>query len=85
MQEVIEEAMLDTEQEKRLEREFAREYHLTTRDDLLEKVAEDIIAHLMTRGHFLKAMVISIHRATAIGMYNKIRKYRGRYLKTLCI
>ena len=42
MQEVIEETMLDTEQEKRLEREFAREYHLITRDDRLEKIAEDI-------------------------------------------
>ena len=38
---LIEAAELDDEQEKKLEREFAREYHLITRDDRLEKVAED--------------------------------------------
>ena len=39
---------------------FAREYHLITRDDRLEKVAEDIVAHFMGRGHMGKAMVVCI-------------------------
>ena len=30
---------------QKLEREFAREYHLITREDRLEKIAEDIVAH----------------------------------------
>ena len=38
-------ADLDEDQERKLEREFAREYHLLTRDDRLEKIAEDIVAH----------------------------------------
>jgi len=83
MQEVIEEAMLDTEQEKKLEREFAREYHLITRDDRLEKIAEDIVSHFMSRGQLLKAMVISIDKATAVRMYNKVRKYWDRHLESL--
>ena len=37
---LIEEAELDEEQEKKLEREFGREYHLITRDDRLEAVAQ---------------------------------------------
>ena len=46
---LIEAAELDEEQEKKLEREFAREYHLITRDDRLEKVAEDLVSHFMGR------------------------------------
>ena len=49
LENLIEEAELDEEQEKKLEREFAREYHLITRDDRLEKVAEDLVAHFMGR------------------------------------
>ncbi|MCZ7398981.1 MAG: HsdR family type I site-specific deoxyribonuclease [Candidatus Methanoperedens sp.] len=55
LQRVIEEAELDEEQENKLEREFAREYHLITRDDRLEKIARDIVAHFMGRGQFGKA------------------------------
>jgi type I restriction enzyme R subunit len=61
MARVIEEADLSEEQEEKLEREFAREYHLITRDDRLEKVAEDIVRHFTGRGFQGKAMVISIH------------------------
>jgi type I restriction enzyme R subunit len=41
---LLEEAELDEEQEKKLEREFAREYHLITRDDRLETIAADLVA-----------------------------------------
>ena len=37
---LIEEAELDAEQEAKLEREFGRQYHLITRDDRLETVAQ---------------------------------------------
>jgi len=50
MERLLEEAELDEEQEWRLEREFAREYHLVTRDDRLEAVAEDIVKHFTHRG-----------------------------------
>lgn len=85
IQNVIEDAMLDEEQEKKLEREFSREYHLITRDDRLEKIAEDIVAHFMGRGYSGKAMVISIDKATAIKMYDKVKKYWGKYLEDLNI
>ena len=83
MERLLEEAELDEAQEKMLEREFAREYHLITRDDRLEKVAEDIVAHFMGRGHRGKAMVICIDKATAIRMYDKVRSYWARYLAGL--
>ena len=47
---IVESALLDEDQQAKLEREFAREYHLITREERLEKVAEDIVAHYSGRG-----------------------------------
>jgi type I restriction enzyme R subunit len=80
---LIEEAELNEEQEKKVAREFGREYHLITRNDRLEKVAEDIVAHFMGRGTIGKAMVISIDKATAVKMYDKVQVYWQRYLNEL--
>ena len=83
MEALIEAAELDDEQEKKLEREFAREYHLITRDDRLEKVAEDLVAHFMGREQCGKGMVICIDKLTAVKMYEKVRKHWGTYLADL--
>ena len=77
---LIEAAELDEEQEKKLEREFAREYHLITRDDRLEKVAEDLVSHFMGRKQSGKGMVICIDKVTAVKMYDKVQKYWKAYL-----
>ncbi len=74
---VIEEAELDPEQEARLERELARQYHLITRDDRLETVAQDIVRHFLGRGFVGKAMVVSIDKATALRMHDKVKKLWG--------
>jgi type I restriction enzyme R subunit len=83
MQSLIEDAELDEEQEKKFAREFSREYHLITREKRLEKVAEDIVAHFMGRGTTNKAMVISIDKATAVKMYDKVQVHWQKYLKDL--
>jgi type I restriction enzyme R subunit len=75
MERLLEEAELDEEQEKALEREFSREYHLITRDDRLEAVARDLVAHFTGRGFQGKAMVVSIDKATAVRMYDKVKKH----------
>jgi type I restriction enzyme R subunit len=80
---LIEQAELDDEQEMKLEREFAREYHLITRDDRLEKVAEDLVAHFMGREQGGKGMVVCIDKLTAVKLYEKVRKYWGAYLADL--
>jgi len=80
LEQLIEAAELDGEQEVKLEREFAREYHLITRDDRLEKVAEDLVAHFMGRKHSGKGMVICIDKMTAVRMYDKVQKYWKAYL-----
>ncbi|MGB5708434.1 MAG: hypothetical protein WBM41_16580 [Arenicellales bacterium] len=80
---LIDSAELDDEQEKKLEREFAREYHLITRDDRLEKVAEDLVSHFMGRKQSGKGMVICIDKVTAVKLYDKIQKYWKAYLDGL--
>jgi type I restriction enzyme R subunit len=81
--EVVEGAELDEDQEKKLEREFARQYHLITRDDRLEKIAADLVEHFMGRGEMGKAMVVSIDKATAVKMYDKVQKYWKAHLAKL--
>ncbi|MCA9643601.1 MAG: type I restriction endonuclease subunit R [Myxococcales bacterium] len=72
---IVEEADLDDDQQRKLEREFAREYHLLTRDERLERIGQDIAAHYMGRGTLAKAMVVSIDKATAVRTYDKVRKH----------
>ena len=73
--ELIEEAELSEEAEKRLETQLGRQYHIITRDDRLEKVAKDIVSHFLGRGFQGKAMVVSIDKATALRMYDKVRRH----------
>jgi type I restriction enzyme R subunit len=75
LMDLLEKAELDEKQERKLEREFAREYHVITRDDRLEKVAKDIVLHFTSRGYQGKAMVVSIDKATAVKMYDKVEKH----------
>ena len=72
---LIEAAELDPEQEAKLERELSRQYHILTRDDRLETVAQDIVRHFLGRGFVGKAMVVSIDKATALRMHDKVRKH----------
>jgi len=81
IEQLIDEAELSEAQQQRLEREFARDYHLITRDDRLEEIARDIVAHFMGRGQMGKAMVVSIDKASAVRMYDKVQKHWQRYLE----
>jgi type I restriction enzyme, R subunit len=71
---VIDEASLDEESEARLQRRLGQRYHLITRDDRLDTVAKDIVSHFLGRGFQGKAMVVSIDKATALRMYEKVRR-----------
>ncbi|MEP7042527.1 MAG: type I restriction endonuclease subunit R [Dokdonella sp.] len=76
---LIEDAELDPGQETKLERELGRQYHLITRDDRLDTVARDIVRHFLGRGalgeRVGKAMVVSIDKATALKMHDKVRAH----------
>jgi type I restriction enzyme R subunit len=70
---LIEDADLDPDQEAKLEKVLGRQYHLITRDDRLETVAQDIVRHFLGRGFVGKAMVVSIDKATALRMHDKVK------------
>ena len=75
LQEILDAAELDEDQEKKLEREFGREYHLITRNERLETIAEDLVGHFLGRGYQGKAMVVSVDKATAVRMYDKVQAH----------
>ena len=80
--EILDQADLSEEQEARLEREFARPYKIITDSDRLDTIAGDIVDHYMGRESFStgvvgKAMVVSIDKATAIKMYNRVQHEWG--------
>lgn len=83
MAELLENAELDEEQERKVEQVFAREYHLITRDDRLEAIAKDLVNHFVGRGYQGKAMLVCIDKATAVRMYNKVQAYWKEYLADL--
>ena len=72
---LIEDAELDDDQEEKLEQVLGKQYNLITRDDRLETVAEDIVQHFLGRGFVGKAMVVSIDKATALKMYDKVKSH----------
>jgi type I restriction enzyme R subunit len=83
MERILESAELDEAQEKKLERELAREYHLITRDERLDTIAADIVQHFLGRGFPGKAMIVSIDKATAVRMYDKVQAHWNRRLEQL--
>lgn len=83
MAELLENAELDQEQERKVEQVFAREYHLITREDRLEAIAKDLVSHFVGRGYQGKAMLVCIDKATAVRMYNKVQVYWKKYLADL--
>src|SRR3546814_700986 len=76
---LIEDADLDEDQQARLEQVLGRQYHLITRDDRRDTVAQDIVQHFLGRsrldGRVGKAMVVSIDKATALRMHDKVRAH----------
>jgi type I restriction enzyme, R subunit len=73
LDELLDEAAPDEEQEKKLQREFSRQYHLITREDRLDEVAKDLVRHFTARGYLGKAMFVAIDKATAVRMHDKVR------------
>jgi len=71
---LIDDADLDDDQERELERRFGRQYHLITREDRLDRIAEDLVRHFVGRGYRGKAMFVAIDKATALRMHGKVRR-----------
>lgn len=83
LDELIEDAGLDEAQEARLAQVFSRQYHLITRDDRLDKIADDVVRHFAGRGYRGKAMYIAIDKAAALRMHDKVRTRWAAEIKRL--
>lgn len=83
MEKLLEEAELNDDQERKVQRVFAREYHLITRDERLEAIAEDLVQHFTGRGYQGKGMMVCIDKATAVKMYDKVQAHWNAHLVKL--
>lgn len=83
LQQILEDAELDSDQERKVQQVFAKEYHLITRDERLEAIAEDLVQHFTGRGYQGKAMMVCIDKATAIKMYDKVQAHWKDHLTHL--
>lgn len=69
---ILEDEELDDETRLRLEREHAKELEILRRPARLDKIADDIVEHIISRGYLGKAMVVSVDRFTAVRMYDLV-------------
>lgn len=83
IQAIIDEAELTEEQEERFASKYANMYQAITRDDRLDKVAQDIVTHFMGRGYMGKAMYIAIDKPTAVRMCDKVQYFWKEHIKEL--
>lgn len=80
---ILEDENLDEKQQEKLEKEFAQEIEVIKRDDRLDKIAQDIVAHFPRRGYLGKGMVVSVDKFTSVKMYDKVQKYWKAEIKRL--
>lgn len=80
---ILEDENLDDAQQAKLENKFSAEIEVIKRDDRLEKIAQDIIAHFPDRGYLGKGMVVSLDKFTAVKMYDKVQRLWKDRLKDL--
>ncbi|MYL35561.1 HsdR family type I site-specific deoxyribonuclease [Pontibacillus yanchengensis] len=73
--EKIEETELDQDQQARLEKELAREYHILTAEKRLDAIAKDFVEHYTTRWETGKSMLVCLDKITVVRLYNLILKY----------
>lgn len=81
--EILDDENLDEAQQAKLEQRFSKEMEVIKRDDRLDTIADDIVAHFPSRGYLGKAMVISIDKFTAVRMYDKVQRRWKAEIKVL--
>ncbi|MBW2561772.1 MAG: type I restriction endonuclease subunit R, partial [Deltaproteobacteria bacterium] len=80
---ILEDENLDDKAQEKLEKEYSTEMEVIKRDDRLETIAKDIVAHFPCRGYLGKGMVVSIDKYTAVKMYDKVQIYWKEEMKRL--
>jgi type I restriction enzyme R subunit len=78
---ILEDADLDENAQKKLEKEYSTELEVIKRDDRLEIIARDIVVHFSGRGYLGKGMVVSVDKFTCVKMYDKVKKNIAEEIK----
>lgn len=81
IRETIEQQDLDSNQEDKLKKLFAREYPILTSEKRLRAIAKDVVQHFNTRGYKGKAMFVALDKVTAVKMYDYITEAWESYLE----
>lgn len=81
--EILEDEQLDEAQQRKLEQHYASTMEVLKREDRLDTIARDIVAHFPSRGYLGKGMVISVDKFTAVRMYDKVQTLWKEELKRL--
>lgn len=81
IREAIEVQDLDSNQEDKLKKLFAREYPILTAEKRLRAIAKDVVEHFNTRGYKGKAMFVALDKVTAVKMYDYITEAWEAYLE----
>lgn len=80
---ILEDENLDEIAQEKLEREFSTEMEIIKRDDRLDTIAKDIVAHFPRRGYLGKGMVVAIDKYTCVKMYDKVQHHWKEEIKSL--
>ena len=80
IREAIESEDLDSNQQDKLKRLFAREYPILTAEKRLRAIAKDTVSHFNGRGYKGKAMFVALDKVTAVKMYDLITEEWQKYL-----
>ena len=70
---ILQDEELSDDERSRLEKEYAKELEILRRPARLDKIADDIVNHVINRGYLGKAMVVSVDRFTAVRMYDLVK------------
>ncbi len=81
--ELLEDENLDEAQQAKLEKKFATELEVITRDDRLDKIAQDIVYHFTRRGYLGKGMVVTVDKYTAVKMCDKVQGLWKKEIRNL--
>ena len=83
VEELLEAADLDEEQERLLQRRMGKQYELITRPKRLEEVAKDLVEHFANRGFKGKGMCVAVDKATAVKMHQLVSEEWQAYIEQL--
>lgn len=83
MAEVLENEDIESDQKKKLQYLFSKNYPILTAESRLDAIAKDLVWHFNDRGYQGKAMFVALDKPTAVRMHKLVMKYWPVYLEEL--